>query len=175
MKRDSHLRLIGNVLKTFGTNGELIVKLREEAPPAILQNEEPIFIYIDGLSVPFYMKLAEPKGTNKLLVVFEDMEAEALAAELVGKEVYQESEEAEASLDNELDVLVGFTAIDKKHGTIGLVDHILAIPGNPCLVVIKDDGQEVIIPLNEELISGVDSRKKQIRLDVPDGLLDLYS
>ena len=166
-------RLVGDVRKTFGANGELIVKLREDIPTAILQNKEPVFIYIDGLPVPFYMKSAEPKGTAKLLVVFEDMETEALATELVGKPIYIASKETAIESRSELDVLVGFTAIDDSHGELGLVKEVMDIPGNPCLVLDRN-GLEVIVPLNQDLISKIDPKKKQIHLTLPDGLLDLY-
>lgn len=166
-------RLVGDVRKTFGTNGELIVKLREDIPTAILKNKEPVFIYIGGLSVPFYMKSAESKGTAKLLVVFEDMETEALATELVGKSIYIPSKEPVVEPKGEFDVLVGFTAIDDSHGELGVVTEVMEIPGNPCLV-LDNNGLEVIVPLNQDLISKVDPKKKEIHLTLPDGLLDLY-
>lgn len=167
-------RPIGDILKTFGAHGEVIVKVREDIPSTILRNKEPIFIYIDGLSVPFYMKFAEPKGTSKLVVIFEDMETEALATELVGKSIFLTSEKAPVEMDSEFNALVGFAAIDKKHGSLGVVTGVMDIPGNPCLVA-EQDGRELIIPLNEELIVKIDSQKQQIYLNVPDGLLELYS
>lgn len=174
MKQAQHLRLIGDVQKTFGANGELIVKIREDIPRAILQNKEPIFIYIDGLSVPFYMKSVEAKGTSKLLVVFEDMETEALATELIGKSIYLPSDKAEVNTNGELDLLLGFTAIDESFGKLGVVKEVMDIPGNPCLVV-EHESREIIIPLNEELIVKIDAQKKEIHLNIPDGLLELYS
>ncbi|MDR0660483.1 MAG: ribosome maturation factor RimM [Prevotellaceae bacterium] len=173
MKQAHHLRQIGDVLKTFGTNGELIVKIREDIPQTILKNREPVFIYMDGLSVPFYMKAVEPKGVNKLVVVFEDMETETLATELIGKQVYMVSKKSDIQPNGEFDVLIGFVAIDERHGELGMVKEIMDIPGNPCLVVNKQE-QEVIIPLNEDLIISIDTQKQQIHLDIPDGLLDLF-
>ena len=174
MVQAQQYKRIGDVLKTFGANGELIVKVRENIPQAILQNKKPVFIFIDGLSVSFYMKTAEPKGTGKLLVVFEDMETEALAAELIGKSVYLPSEKAEAEPGNELDMLIGYTAVDTSYGELGVVKDVMDIPGNPCLVLNKD-GLEIIAPLNQELITEINPQKKQIHLSVPDGLLELYS
>jgi 16S rRNA processing protein RimM len=166
---------IGDVLKTFGANGGLIVKIQEDVPRTILQNKEPVFIYIDGLPVPFYIKAAEYKGTSKLVVVFEDMETEALATELIGKSIYLASKEAAAEPGgSELDILVGYTAIDKNYGELGVVKEVMDIPGNPCLV-LSGQATEVIVPLNQELITGIDRQKKQIHLNVPNGLVELYS
>ena len=167
-------RRIGDVLKTFGAYGELIAKVQEDTPRAILQNKEPVFVYIDGTPVPFYIKSAEPKGTSKLVVVFEDMETEALATELVGKSIYLASEKVVAEHSSELDMLVGYTAIDQNHEELGLVKEVMDIPGNPCLVLDRQ-AAEVIVPLNQDLITEINRQKKQIHLNMPDGLLELYA
>ncbi len=174
MVQAQQYRRIGDVLKTFGANGELIAKIQEDIPRAILQNKEPVFIYIDGLPVPFYMKAVEPKGTSKLVVVFEDMETEALATELIGKSIYLPSKKAATESGSELDMLVGYTAIDQNYGELGIVEEIMDIPGNPCMVLRKQD-TEIIVPLNQDLITKIDQQKKQIHLNMPDGLMELYS
>ncbi len=172
MKQAEQLQLFGEVSKTFGANGELIIKYREELSAQTLK-KEPVFIYMDGLPVPFYFKSFEPKGTNKMLVVFEDMEAEALARELVGKSVFFVPKHGRKKRSDELNDLIGFHIIDEQHGELGTVTEVLDIPGNPCLS-LNHQGKEVIIPLNEELVTRVDAKAKKIYLKLPEGLVDLY-
>lgn len=174
MVQTMQYRRIGDVLKTFGARGELIVKVLEDIPRAILQNKKPVFIYIDGLPVPFYMKVVESKGVSKLVVVFEDMETEALATELVGKPIHLVVDKVTPEQGSELDMLVGYTVVDVSYGELGTVKEVMAIPGNPCLVLSKDE-VEVIVPLNQDLISKIDQSKKEIHLNLPDGLIELYS
>ena len=46
------LQKIAQVLKSNGTDGELVLGFRDIAPEDI-NVEEPVFIYFDGLPVPF--------------------------------------------------------------------------------------------------------------------------
>jgi hypothetical protein len=50
-----NLQQIAQVLKSNGTDGELVLGFREIAPEDINLNE-PVFIVFDGLPVPFYIE-----------------------------------------------------------------------------------------------------------------------
>ncbi|MDR1338527.1 MAG: hypothetical protein LBK58_00450, partial [Prevotellaceae bacterium] len=132
--------LFGEVLKTFGTDGELIVKIGESVPESI---KEPVFIRIDGLWVPFYFKLFELRG-KKAKVIFENMESEELAEELVGKKIFPKTENSRES-GSELSDLKGFTLIDSKLGNLGQVIDVFEYPGNPCIEITVNEKQ-VLIP-----------------------------
>ncbi len=45
--------------------------------------------------------------------------------------------------------------------------------GDRNLLVADRDGKEILIPFMEPMILGVDPAKKEIRVDLPDGLLEL--
>jgi 16S rRNA processing protein RimM len=157
--------LLGEVLKTFGTEGELIVKVYESVPENI---KEPIFICFDGLWVPFYFKLFELRG-KKAKIIFENMESEELAEELVGKKIFSRPEVSNVSVAEPSD-LTGFTVIDSRLGKLGQVCDVFKYPGNPCVEIIFNE-KKVLIPLNS--VEKFNYRKKQIYTTVPDGLLEL--
>jgi 16S rRNA processing protein RimM len=157
--------LVGEVLKIFGTGGELIVKINESASE---NPKEPVFIRIDGLWVPFYFKLFEPHG-KRVKIIFENMESEELAAELVGKKIFSRPEVVDESVP-ELSRLTGFTVVDSNLGNLGQVDEVFEYPGNPCIGITINERQ-VMIPLNG--IKKLDYRKKFIHTTIPDGLLEL--
>lgn len=173
MKQAAEFRLFGEVLKTFGAQGQLLIKLKDEVAEQTIK-KEPVFIYIDGLQVPFYIQSFSYKGTNKALVVFEDMDTEELAKELIGKVVYVVSKKRnEVGEESGLTDLVGFTVFDSDRGEIGKIIEIMPIPGNPCLVVAYGEN-EVIIPIHEELIERIALKEKKVFLTLPEGLLELY-
>jgi ribosomal 30S subunit maturation factor RimM len=156
----------GKVLKTFGANGELLVKI--EKPH---KTEEPAFIVIDGTRVPFYFKTFETRGA-KAIVVFDNMESEMLAAELVGKELFDDSNTpASDTPDNEWAQIAGFTVNDAKRGVLGQVLKVHDYPGNPCAEIVNPDGQILMLPLNG--ILDLNLRRKTILTDIPDGLIEL--
>ncbi|MDR1886694.1 MAG: PRC-barrel domain-containing protein [Prevotellaceae bacterium] len=155
----------GEVLKTFGTDGELIVKIEESAPENI---KEPVFVEFDGLWVPFYFKLFEWRG-KKAKIIFENMESEELAGELVGKKIFSGIVPASVSVSG-LSDLIGFTVSDSGFGNLGQVSDVFEFPGNPCVEIIINEKQ-ILIPLNG--IKKSDYRKKIIYTTLPEGLLDL--
>jgi 16S rRNA processing protein RimM len=157
--------LVGEVLKVFGTNGELIVKISEAISES---NEEPVFICIDGLWVPFYFKLFEPHG-KRVKIIFENMESKEFAEELVGKKIFSQPEILYETV-SEPSGLIGFTIIDSELGNLGQVNEVFDYPGNPCIGIIINEKQ-VIIPLNG--IRKLEIRKKLIHTTIPEGLLEL--
>ena len=173
MEKQRDTLFLGEVLKSFGLNGELIVKLSPDAPEKI-NIREPVFITIDGLSVPFYFKSVENKGNHKLMVIFDDMETETTAKELIGKKIYYYSKvEKHDNKGADLSDFIGFLIIDSKQGELGEITDFFDYPGNPCFQLFFNN-VEIIIPVNEDLIEGVDTNKQIILLNLPEGLMDIY-
>ncbi len=172
----NNLTAIGKLQKTFGAHGELMLALYDDFS---LPQSAPLFITVDGLSVPFYLKSAEEKG-SKYVVVFDDMESEKRAAELVGKEVMaelsarQQRRHAAGSGSAAPRELMGYKVVDKALGELGLVGDWLDYPGNPCLQILNPQGQEIIIPANEDFIISVDGKEKILTVDLPQGLVEIY-
>jgi 16S rRNA processing protein RimM len=158
----------GNVQKTFGAQGELIVRLQAETES--INIKKPVFVVIDGLPVPFYFKSFEPRGNRRAQVVFDDMESQKLAEELVGKTLWlpgAEKTPAAPSFD-----LTGYAVHDRQHGALGVVSGFLDIPGNPCLQVAYNN-RELIIPFHEAIVVQTDVKKRMLETLLPEGLLDL--
>ena len=81
---------LATVRKTFGKGGELILKFRPDVPQNIidqLNKEEPVFIQLDGIPVPFFLTSIAFRGNDQAMVCFENYLSENLAAEWVGKKV----------------------------------------------------------------------------------------
>lgn len=68
--------------------------------------------------------------------------------------------------------IIGCEVVDKDGGTIGTVTGLLPVGGRNLLAVDRG-GREVLIPFMESLCLEVDAAARRIRVDLPDGLLDL--
>lgn len=156
---------IGKVLKSNGTDGGLLMGFRDIDLEDI-SLEEPVFINFDGLPVPFFIQTLTPKGNGKAIVHLNDIRDLKDAEEVVGQAVYADYLEEEEG-DDGFEALVGWTVAGA-----GKVTGFLDFPANPCLEVMTGKG-EVIIPLHEDLIISMDQKRREIRMDIPDGLLDL--
>jgi 16S rRNA processing protein RimM len=157
---------IAQVLKSNGTEGELLISFFDVAPEDI-DLQEPVYIEIDGLPVPFYFESFTQRGTGRALVRLTGVRSLKDADELAGKAILADyfEEEDENSL-------TGWTVVDESIGIVGVVSDYEDIPGNTCIWVRRPDGNEVLLPLHEDLIQWMDPASRQISLTIPEGLLE---
>ncbi len=150
---------IAKILKSNGTDGGLLIGLRDVSPEDI-DIQEPVFIQFDGLPVPFFILDIAPKGSSKAVIHLNDVENLEDAEELVGCGICAELElEEDARPD-----FSGWTILDKGR-KIGICSGMEPIPGNPLLRI-----GELLIPLHEDLMLSADPDKKILDLDLPEGL-----
>ena len=147
------MQKIAQVLKSNGTDGELLVSFFDVFPEDI-DLQEPVFIYFDGLPVPFYFESFTPRGTNRALVRLTGVRNLKDADELAGRAIYADYFEEEVDED-----LTGWSVLDAATGTkIGPIIGYEDIPGNLCVYVDTARGQ-VLLPLHEDLVAAMDHDK----------------
>ena len=161
------MQRIAQVLKSNGRDGELLISFFDMAPEDI-DLEEPVFIEFDGLPVPFYFESFQQRGNSRALVRLTGVHNLTDADELAGRAVYADDDLYE---DAEED-LTGWTVQDADGNEVGTVSAHEDIPGNPCVWVDTKKG-EVLVPLHEELVLSVDEDAQVLRMEIPEGLLDL--
>ena len=161
------MQKIAQVLKSNGRDGELLMGFVGIAPEDI-DLEEPVFIEFDGLPVPFYFESFQQRGVSRALVRLTGVHSLQDADELAGADVYADDDLYE---DEEED-LTGWTVLDADGTPVGTVSAHEDIPGNPCIYVETGHG-EALIPLHEELLLEVDEEKQTLRMEIPEGLLNL--
>ena len=156
---------IAQVLKSNGTQGELLISFFDVAPEDI-DLQEPVFIEFDGLPVPFYFESFVQRGSNRALVHLTGVRSLKDADELSGQNIYADYFEEESGED-----LTGWTVVDPAGSLVGTVTDYEDIPGNTCLWVRRPDGSEVLLPFHEDLVVGLDESSTTLTLHIPDGLL----
>lgn len=161
------MQRIGQVLKSNGRDGELLVGFTGIAPEEI-DLEEPVFIEFDGLPVPFYFESFSQRGNTRALVRLTGVHNLTDADELAGAVLYAEDD----LYEDEDEDLTGWTVLDADGTKVGTVSAHEDIPGNPCIWVETGHG-ESLLPLREELVLEVDETEKTLRMEIPEGLLDL--
>ena len=171
MSESSRLIQVAQVLKSNGADGEVLMGFRGVAPDE-MNLQEPVFIYFDGLPVPFFIEKLTTRGVSKALCRLTGIHSLADAEEIAGAAVYADPstldrEEDEEELD--LDALVGWTVYraDTKEA-VGTVSGYEDIPGNPCLYI---GPAAVLVPLHEDLIVDIDEDSRSLTLVIPEGLL----
>ena len=161
---------IAKVLKSFGTDGGVLLGFRDVMPEDI-DPKEPVFIEFDGLPVPFFFDSFSRKGRDKVIAHLTDVVSLEDAEELVGRAVLSE-EDSVAEYGDEgpsLDDFVGLVVYNRD-ARVGEITDYEDIPGNPCLYVETASGQ-AMIPLHEDFIISIDPDAGEIVMDLPDGLV----
>jgi 16S rRNA processing protein RimM len=182
-----NLQQIAQVLKSNGTDGELVLGFREIAPEDINLNE-PVFIVFDGLPVPFYIESFTKRGNSKALVRLTDICSMEDVEEIAGKAVYiEEGQLPEMSIEEDgYAALVGWILLTPAENfqseieempeeepaliEVGEITDFIDIPNNPCIEVETENGA-VMIPLHEDLILSVDPEYQEIIMQIPAGLV----
>ena len=167
---------IAQVLKSNGTDGELVMSFREIAPEDI-NLKEPVFIVFDGLPVPFYIESFTKRGNTKALVRLTDIRSQEDVEEITGKAVYVEDDQIpDMTLEDDgYAALVGWMVLTPAQDEdavyeVGEIIEFFDIPNNPCIEVETENGA-VMIPLHDDFILGLDPENQEIIMDIPEGLL----
>ena len=164
---------LATVRKTFGKEGELLLKIHPDVPQNIidqLNKEEPVFILVDGIPVPFYFTYLQFKGNDKAIVCFENYLDEPLAGEWVGQTILCKIQD-EQPMDSGLDFVgYSFTARTPAEKNLkGSVSGFYDYPGNPCLE-LEFEGEIKLLPFHKDFILSVSHKDRHIELLLPEGL-----
>lgn len=166
---------IGSVQRTHGVNGELQVSWVNDFYPDE-HTLESVFIEIDGIPIPFFIKSLRSKGGSSSLIKLEDVDSITAAEELAGSKVFAYIVAKSHQENDEIYIedLIGFQLFDQRGVLLGSIIGYDDYAGNTVFTVQHLSGKEIIIPVTPELVSDVDEEKKQVFVEVPEGLIDLY-
>lgn len=169
MLRKEDFVYYGKFLKPHGTKGEIGLE-----GDSILLGEECDFVAcdIDGILVPFFFETRRTKNSDTLIVKIERMESAEEVRFLTNREAYIPREWTEDSEALSWSFFRGFIAVDENLGELGEITDIDESTINT-LFVIDNDGEEILVPAQEEFITGIDQENREILFNLPEGLVTL--
>lgn len=168
---------IGNFQKTHALKGELNAILQIDE--AYFEEGNPFIIDMEGLPVPFYAQTIRKKGSTSFLVKLDGIDNMDLAKDFVNKDIYATKERLKEYLDDEeneiyaIDGFENFRIFDTEGNEIGTIERVDNTTENILFIVITKEGSTVYIPAVEDFIETIDEEKKEIIMNLPDGLLDI--
>lgn len=168
--KKGNLISVGKLIKLSGHSGELIIS-GESIPQNIKSFDDPVFIDLENIRVPFYIRHLNQISKDRYVVAFDYVSTEKKALSLLFKEVLVLSKDRQTA-KKEVTV-IGYKVHDLTFGDIGVLKWIDDTSKNP-LMIIDHHMTEILVPFQEEFIEGIDHKKKVLTVNCPDGLLDLY-
>lgn len=175
----SKLHHLGRLGKPWGHRGELSFQIKDGDFEEVL-SLGVLFAEIDGLRVPFHVSHMREHPRVGAVVKFEDINDPQAGSFLVNCEVYappghERSEPEERDDEENLDPeeLIGMHVLDEEYGELGEITGTEGTEDHPVMVVRKGD-QEILIPIVDDVITGIDLDSGHLVVRTPPGLVDLY-
>lgn len=116
-----------------------------------------------------------PQNDKEALIAFEGIETREAAEALKGHTLFFPKSELPALPEGRFYYfeIEGFTVEDVQHGALGPVLRVDEMPAQD-LIVVDCKGKEVLIPLLDEFLAGLDKPGRILRVKLPPGLLEVY-
>lgn len=178
MIKQEELIEIGKFQKTHALKGELnaIIKIDVD----FLEEGNPLIVDIEGIYVPFYATSIRDKGKTSYLLKIKDIDNEEEAKPFVNKSIYALKSELAPFLDmdeeelRDEDYILGFEVFDSSNETLlGKIIGIDTTTSNVLIIVETPDGETIMIPAVDEFVTTIDENQKMIKVNLPEGLIDL--
>jgi len=165
---------LGKIVKKHSFRGEVVIKLDTDEPE-LYRNMESVFVDLGGNLVPFFIKKSSLSKSTMLRVHFEDVNSEEEADFIMKSGIYLPLDllpklEGDQFYFHEI---IGFRIIDTKHGDVGELMYINDKAAQP-MFEIEKDGVEIFIPMIDDFIQKIDRENKEVLVETPEGLIDLY-
>lgn len=165
---------LGKIAKKFSFKGEVLIYLDTDEP-YLYENLESVFVELHKNLVPFFILKSGIHKNNFLRVRFEDVNSEEDADEILNCEVYLPLSFLPKLEGNKFyyHEIIGFDVLDKRLGNIGKVKVVNDSNLQPLLEITNGD-KEILVPLIDAFILEVDREDKIFKMDIPEGLVEIY-
>ncbi|MBO4827205.1 MAG: 16S rRNA processing protein RimM [Prevotella sp.] len=169
MIRKEEVYCIGRLGKAHGVKGEVTFHFDDD----VFDRTDADFLILEteGILVPFFIEEYRFRSDSTALMKFEGVDTQERARQLTGCDVYFPRQLAETDDDSlSWAQIIGFAMVDAATGqTVGSIASVDDSTEN--VLFCLEDGR--LIPAAEELIVAVDTEKRVIDIELPEGILEL--
>ncbi|OGX85265.1 ribosome maturation factor RimM [Hymenobacter glacialis] len=168
---------LGYIIKTHGLRGHVVAHFDVDDSKAYLKLKT-VHLALAGAPtklVEHQVEKIQPQPGSRILLKLRGIERIEEAEPLRGAQLHLPLAQLPELAEDQFyfhDV-IGFTVVDENMGPLGTVENFYELPQQDMLAM-RYQGQEVLIPVVDELVTHADHGKKEIYVKLPDGLLDVY-
>ena len=164
---------IGKLVATHGLGGELLLK-HSLGKRTDFKNAGAIFIEkIKGEHLPYFHEKSTIRSNAETIIKLEGVGTKEVAAKLLQKKVWLTKNDFEKLVSKTAPVnLIDFIVLNEGK-KLGAIESVIEQP-QQILLQLTITGKEVLIPLNESTLKKIDRQKKEVHVNLPDGLLEIY-
>jgi len=174
MDNSDDLIVVAHIVKVRGLRGEVVADLLTDFPERFEKLTALIGVAPDENRRSLQIEEQWFHG-NRIVFKFAGFDRIEEAKELVGYDLaVPEDERMELPPDSFYDwELIGCRVQTVDGREIGQVENVMRTGGVEILKVVDETGRDRLIPMASEIVIEIDKEKKLIRIDPPEGLLEL--
>jgi len=165
---------IGKLAASYGLNGELVLQ-HSLGKKTSLKGLEAIYIEEQKDNfLPYFIQKTSIKNESETYIKLEGIETKEVARKLTPKEVWLEETDFKKFAAKAAPIsLLGFSMIEGEN-VLGEIIEVIEQPHQVlCSILYK--GKEALIPVHEASLIKIDQKNKKVFVELPDGLLDIYT
>jgi 16S rRNA processing protein RimM len=168
------LVVVARVARTRGLRGEVVADLYTDFPERFEDLEQVIAIAPDGSRRSLHIEEHWFQG-SRIIFKFASYDSIDEAKELAGYQLaVPVDERIKLPVDHFYEWELAGCRVETLDGTsIGLVREVMKTGGVEVLIVTGEAGREYMVPMAHDICVEIDVAQKLIRIDPPEGLLDL--
>ncbi len=165
---------LGKITKKYSFKGEVLIKIDGNLSQDYF-NLKNILIENEKKLVPFFIKNIKLHKPDILRVKFEDIDSEELANKILRKDVYLPLSILPPLIGKKFyfHEVIGFKAFNNDK-IIGIIKNIND-QSPQATFEIKNNDRIILIPVHDDFIIKINRKEKSIKLNMPNGLLDLQN
>jgi 16S rRNA processing protein RimM len=169
--------VVATVRRPHGIRGEIFVALETDRPKAVFRSGRVLWLGdAEGRPVggTLTVERARPQKDGMLLKLVEHGDRSAALDELRGRSLLIPAAEAAPAAAEEIHYrdLRGMEVFHAEE-RVGTVRGVMETPGGELLVVQRPRSSDLLIPFVKEVVRDIDRPARRIRIEPPEGLLEL--
>ena len=158
---------MGKLLRTHGLHGEYVLHLETDFPERI----KPRKILYCG-DAHDKLTVSSLRAHNKYFIIgFKGIESVDDARRYINQFLYVKTDEIESLPEGHFyfHELIGMNVFEKDV-KVGVVSEMLKTGANDVMVVMSENGKEVLLPVIDNVIISIDAKTRRVNVILPDWL-----
>lgn len=164
---------IGKIVGTHGVDGKVVLQHSLGRKTDFLGLKAVFIEHLKEQFMPYFLGSAVAKSESETFLVLDGIGSKEAAKKVLKKEVWLTKDAFNQYAAAHTPIgLLGFTVFDGSQ-KLGEVEEVFEQP-HQVLCRVMVDGHESLIPVHEGVLEQINYKRREIFLNLPPGLLEIY-
>jgi 16S rRNA processing protein RimM len=165
---------IGKIVASHGIKGEVIL---QHSLNKKLSKENIAAIFIEqtkGSFIPFFVEAITNKTIEEAFIKIEALDTKESTVAVLKKEVWLTEVDFKKCVGKDAPIHLLHYELLHNNEVVGTINEVIEMQ-HQLLCSITYKGKEALIPVHDDNLIKIDEKKKQVHVDIPNGLLEIYA